>query len=250
LKLSSKEISFKKPFKRRNKNSAFFLDQNLKNAVRNVLYKRNNFDSINLHMKKIILSLALLTTLICIPFASAQQASSVRAPSTYKLRATDVLTMGIFQDQDIQNVRARISADGTVTLPLIERVHIQGLTLEQARERITELYQKDYFVKPDVSLDVTEYSKQSCYVTGQVGRPSEYIFPIEEADSMTITKVIAGCGGFTTRANRRNVIVKRKFADGKEQVYNINVRNILRDSDAADFPIVNGDLIQVEEDII
>lgn len=207
-----------------------------------------------LFMKKILLSMTLAAVLASSIFAQTaapkpQTKGTSSYTSSYKLRPMDVLSFSIFQEPDM-SAQIRISADGFVTLPLIERVSLEGLTLGQARERITELYKKDYFVNPQVSLFIDAYSKQSCYVTGWVNGPREYEFPIEEADSMTITKVIAGCGGFNPRANRRAVIVKRKFADGKEQIYTINVRNIMRDPEAADFPIVNGDIIEVPEDII
>ena len=143
----------------------------------------------------------------------------------------------------------RINADGSVILPLIDRVQVAGLTLSQARDRITELYTRDYFVNPQVSLFIDSYAKQSCYVNGFVVSSQEVIFPPEEADSMTISKVIARCGGFNPRANRTNVIVKRKFDNGMERVYNINVKKILTDKNASDFPILNGDIIEVQEDI-
>ena len=195
--------------------------------------------------------MAIALTLASVSFAQvpAPSAPPAEASASYKLRPMDVLSFSIFQEPDM-NAVVRLSADGYVTLPLIDKVAVQGLTLTQARERIVELYKKDYFVNPHVNVYITEYSKQSCYVTGWVRSATEFVFPVEEAESMTITKVIAGCGGFDPRANRRAVTVKRKFADGKEQIYTINVRNILRDPDAADFPIVNGDIIEVPEDII
>ena len=193
--------------------------------------------------------MALTLTLVSVSFAqtSAPSAPPIEAAASYKLRPMDVMSFSIFQESDMSSV-VRVSADGYVTLPLIGKVELQGLTLTQARERITELYKKDYFVNPHVDIYITEYSKQSCYVTGWVNRPSEFIFPREEADTMTITKVIAGSGGFSSRANRRAVRVKRKFADGKEQIYTINVKSILSDPDSADFPIINGDTIDVPED--
>ena len=204
-------------------------------------------------MKKILILTTLLSAFACGLFAAGPAVQQTPAPSyasSYKLRPMDVLSFTILQEQDMNRLPVRIASDGYITLPLVEKVYASGLTVDQARERLVELYKKDYFVNPQIDLYIMEYSKQSCYVTGEVAHPSEYVFPPEEADTMTITKVIAGCGGFTRLADRRNVKVKRRFADGKEQVYTINVRSILRDPDSADFPIVNGDVVEVTEDII
>ncbi|MDX8415296.1 polysaccharide biosynthesis/export family protein [Intestinicryptomonas porci] len=195
-------------------------------------------------MKKYFTIILLFASAIFAQTAHAQQTS----PS-YKLRPMDVIQMSVFQEPELSNIDARIVSDGTIILPLIGKVQIAGLTLIEAQQKITALYEKDYLQKPQVSLFIREYAKQSCYVLGFVARPCEYEFPREEADKMTITRVIAGCNGFSPRANRRAVLVKRKLENGKEELFTINVREILTDQ-APDFPIKNGDIIEVKEDII
>ncbi|MBR4597434.1 MAG: polysaccharide export protein [Opitutales bacterium] len=181
--------------------------------------------------------------------SAVQSSAQEKAAASYKLRPMDVVQMSVFQEPELSNIDARIVSDGTIILPLIGKVEISGLTLIEAKQKITKLYEQDYLQKPQVSLFIREYAKQSCYVLGFVARPCEYEFPREEADKMTITKVIAGCNGFSPRANRRAVLVKRKLESGEEKLYTINVKAILTD-DAADFPIKNGDVIEVKEDII
>ena len=181
--------------------------------------------------------------------AAQLTAAEEKTASSYRLRPMDVVQMSVFQEPELSNIDARIVSDGTIILPLIGKVQISGLTLIEAQQKITQLYEQDYLQKPQVSLFIREYAKQSCYVLGFVARPCEYEFPREEADKMTITKVIAGCNGFSPRANRRAVLVKRRLENGKEELYSINVKAILTD-DAADFPIKNGDIIEIKEDII
>lgn len=200
-------------------------------------------------MNKIFITIALFLWTMCASFAQdAAAATPQKASDSYKLRPLDLLTMSMFQEVDMQKIEVRVSTDGYIILPLIDKVSVAGLTLSQAQAKITELY-REYFVDPQVSLFILMYAKQSCYVVGFVNQPREYEFPIEEGDKMTITKVIAGCNGFSPRANRTDVVVKRKTPDGKDQLFNINVKAILNNKDAADFPIKNGDVIEVKEDI-
>lgn len=179
-------------------------------------------------------------------FAAVQTAAAQDAGASYRLRPMDVVQMNVFQEPELSNIDTRIVSDGTIILPLIGKVQIAGLTLLEAQQKITKLYEQDYLQKPQVSLFIREYAKQSCSVLGFVARPCEYEFPREEADKMTITKVIAGCNGFSPRANRRAVIVTRK---GIDKPFTINVRSILKGGEP-DFPIKNGDVIEVPEDII
>lgn len=228
--------------------------QNYKlNAIIILLKRRYLYLLMKPIMNKIFTFVALSLSAICLCIAQqtqqAQSTATTKAVSdSYKLRPLDLLTMSMFQEPDMQKIEARISTDGYILLPLIDKVSIAGLTLSQAQEKITNLY-KEYFVDPQVSLFILMYAKQSCYVVGFVNQPREYEFPIEEGDKMTITKVIAGCNGFSPRANRTDVVVKRKLPNGKDELYNINVKAILNNKDAADFPILNGDVIEVKEDI-
>ena len=100
---------------------------------------------------------------------------------------------------------------------------------------------------PIVVLTIVRYAKQSCFVVGFVNAPQECIFPLEEEDNMTITKVIARCNGFSPRANRSNVVVKRRV-NGKDKTFEIDVKEILT-KNVSDFPILNGDVIEVRQDI-
>ena len=134
-----------------------------------------------------------------------------------------------------------------IVMPLIESVKVAGLTVQDAQKRIKELYEKDYLVNADVSIFIAEYSPQRVYVIGQVNRNGEVIFPPEE--TMTLSKAIAGAMGPTRLANTRSVNVKRKMADGSIKVFEVDLRAILNDKSVKDFPVYDGDTIEVPEAI-
>lgn len=201
-------------------------------------------------MKKFLTTFALLFTcaLSLQLFAQEAKTSTANIPAnSYRLRHTDALEMSILQEPDMSRIVTRVSADGFISLPLIGKVHVAGQTLAQTEELITKMYKEDYYVDPIVTLNIVAYAKQSCFVVGFVNAPQECIFPLEEEDSMTITKVIARCNGFNPRANRTNVIVKRRV-NGKDSTITLNVKKILSEN-VADFPIINGDVIEVQEAI-
>ena len=173
-------------------------------------------------------------------------ASYLEFQNSYKLRPLDVLNMKVFQEPDLDTVY-KIGANGVIILPLINAVKVGGLTLQDAQKRIKELYEKDYLVNADVTLYIMEYSPMRVYVTGQVNRPGEVLFPPEE--QMTLSKAVAMASGTTRLANTRSVTIKRKLADGSTKVYDVDLKAILNDKNAKDFPVYDGDTVEVPEAI-
>jgi polysaccharide export outer membrane protein len=149
----------------------------------------------------------------------------------------------VFQEEDLYK-EVRVAADGTVVLPLIGRVEVAGLTVPEAQEKIRNLYDKDYLVDPQINLLVLEYSQRRVHVLGQVNEPGYVLIPPEE--DMTLTQAITGARGMTLRADGSNVKVKRT-TDGQTRVYIINVNEILRNPDAKNVPLYDGDTVYVEE---
>lgn len=183
----------------------------------------------------------LFVCLCAAPFAGTAQ------DVAYRLKPLDVIEMRVFQEQDMDTL-CKIGANGEIILPLVNNVKVAGLTLQQAQSKIKELYEKDYLVNANVSLYIREYAPQRVYVIGQVNRPGEVLFPPEE--EMTLSRAIAGAMGTTRIANLRSLNVKRKMPDGTIKVFEVDLKAILSDKNAKDFPIYDGDTIEVTESII
>lgn len=81
------------------------------------------------------------------------------------------------------------------------------------------------------------------YVFGQVKNPSA--LSVLRSSVPTLMQAIAQAGGFTERAKKSSVIVRRKQADGKEKEFRINVKDIL--AGKPDFQLLEGDTVYVEE---
>lgn len=183
---------------------------------------------------------------VAVFFASASlfAMDSAKNTSQYKLRPLDVLTVKVFQEPDLDTVY-KVSQNGMIVLPLINAVKVAGLTVQEAQAHIKALFEKDYLVKADVSIFISEYSPRRVYVIGQVNRPGEVMFPPEE--NMTLSKAIAGAMGTTRLANLRAINIKRILPGGEVKVFEIDFRAILNKDGAKDFPVLDGDTIEVQE---
>jgi len=84
------------------------------------------------------------------------------------------------------------------------------------------------------------------YVFGQVRNPGA--LQVKKSNIPTLTQAIAQAGGFTDRASRKKVQIRRKDATGRELEISVNVRDILRGK-KKDIPLLENDTIYVPESL-
>ena len=89
----------------------------------------------------------------------------------YKLGPGDSLAMSVFKMSGYE-ARVKVLSDGTINLPRIGTVDVWGLTLEQARQKITSL--RVFLRRPIVYLDLVASRPVKVTVTGEVGRPGVF----------------------------------------------------------------------------
>ena len=85
------------------------------------------------------------------------------------------------------------------------------------------------------------------YVFGQVRNPGA--LQVKRSSLPTLTQAIAQAGGFTDRANRRRVQIRRRDAAGREIEINVNVRDILKGK-IKDIPLLVNDTVYVPESLL
>ncbi len=169
--------------------------------------------------------------------------------TSYVLAADDTLLMKVWREDDLE-IQTKVDRDGTVSLPLIGVVNIGGKTVREARLLIQSMYEKDYLVDPQVTLTVLESTnrtaKASFSVLGRVEKSGFFEIP-EGRKTVTLLEAIAMAGGFQRLADESKVKVKRKLKDGREQIFTIDVRKMLKDVKMKPFEILPADTISVPE---
>ena len=172
---------------------------------------------------------------------------SMVAPANYRIQPSDILSIQVYQQQDL-NKEVRVEADGTISLHLVGRVNVEGLTGSDARERITELYDRDYLVNPQLDLQVIQFNLDEVQVLGQVRAPGTIAIPPDE--DLTLLQAISRVGGFTRLARKGSVQIRRESDEGETKVFVINASDLISDPDSEGFILQDGDIIYVEERFI
>ncbi len=163
--------------------------------------------------------------------------------ANYQLSAGDVVSIKVFREPDLDS-QQRLSKDGTINFALLGVVKLAGKTTNDAAAHIAGLLDKDYVHHPQVSVSIVTYNKIQFTVLGQVSTPGSYDIPEEQ--TIDLLSAIARAGGFTRLANQAKVTVKR-YADGREDTFTVDVQRMMRDNTVSRFVIQANDTISVPE---
>jgi polysaccharide export outer membrane protein len=164
----------------------------------------------------------LFESILCAAICSAALAQSApeaihqTEDNTYVLKASDVVRLSVFEEDDLA-ARTRILQTGEAVFPLIGPVKIAGLSIREATTRIRELYAADYLVDPKVTLTVDEYAQQFVAVLGAVRSPGQIFMP--SSGRFDIAAAIATAGGLTERADPSRISLVR--ANGSTSEYSL-----------------------------
>jgi polysaccharide export outer membrane protein len=162
---------------------------------------------------------------------------------SYVLAANDLIIVEVFQEDELKAER-RIAEDGTISLPLIERVNVAGQTVDQATLLIRQKLAKDYLVNPQVTVTVREPRKKRFTILGEVQKPNAY--EVSAAETITLLQAIGLAGGKTGKGNLSKVMVSRPSKVGND-IFKLDVNAMSREEHAGQFEIKDGDTIVVGE---
>jgi protein involved in polysaccharide export with SLBB domain len=114
---------------------------------------------------------------------------------------SDVINVSVPEIEEIQNQSVRVSARGTINLPLIGTLQVAGLSENEMRDAINQRLLK-YMKKPRVELFVQNYRSRSVAIMGAVQKPGYY----DMADGTdSVLDMIGLAGGLSPSAAQKIV---------------------------------------------
>lgn len=136
------------------------------------------------------------------PFVSVASANQQIAGG-YRLGTGDKVKVTVF-DEPALTGEYDIGANGTMAMPLIAEVPAQNLTPTQVAQTVAKkLADGGYVLAPRVAVEVIKY--RPFYILGEVNKPGEYAY----TGQLSLLQAIALAGGFTPRADKGSVVVRR-----------------------------------------
>lgn len=174
----------------------------------------------------------------------ALSASAVGERSSGVIGRMDNVEIRVFHEDDL-TTRGQLSGDGTISMPLIGAIRIEGLTTEQAAAAITRRLADGYLVKPEVSVSIEARIRKTITVLGQAQRPGVFELPAHR--QLTLVEAIGMAGGVTRIGNPKKISLKH-LADGGNNVLTINLTEITA-GQGHDIPLRDGDVITIPESL-
>lgn len=130
--------------------------------------------------------------------AQLTQIQADAGQSEYILGPDDVLEIKVLNEEN-WDATVTVSSDGFITYSLLGDLRVDGLTTEQLDAQITSLLERDFFVAPEVVVEVIKPRSKKVYIMGLVKQPGYH----ELGGDQRILGTLLNAGGpssFTTEA--------------------------------------------------
>ncbi|HEY9154660.1 MAG TPA: polysaccharide biosynthesis/export family protein [Opitutaceae bacterium] len=178
---------------------------------------------------------------------AADAPHTVEPRQSYKLQPMDLIKVQVYQEPELER-EVRVSRGRSIALPLIGTVDLKNRTVNEAEQLITDLYDKDYLVNPQINITVVEYAPRTVNILGSVNTPGSVPIPPER--DLTLLEAIARCGGFSRLANRGKVSLTRTLSNGETENYTVNADQIMSGEGDRRWVMQNGDVVFVPERVL
>lgn len=159
----------------------------------------------------------------------------------YQAGPGDVLKIIVYDNDDL-TATVRVSEAGTIVMPLLGKIDISRLTVDEITEKITRLLADGYLVNPQVNVFVEAYRSKKVVVLGNVRNPGL----IELSGPITFLELISRSGGLEKDAGGTATIQR---AQGEEKkVIVIDLRALIEEGDLSQNVVISdGDSVFVSK---
>ncbi len=171
------------------------------------------------------------------------QSGGVLREGAYTLGAGDRVRIDIFNVPEYSG-EYQVLVDGTINLPIIGSVTVQGMSLQTASTVISNQFAR-YLKRPLVTVSLLAPRPVKIALSGEVNRAGSVVIPFGEGRQFpTLSQAIQIAGGTTQAANIRQVQVRRRISPGRQQVITSNLWDVLENGNLAqDITLRDGDTI-------
>lgn len=181
--------------------------------------------------KKIIFSL-LVTSILSFGSAFALD-------QTYRLKEGDALDISVWGEETLQK-EAIVLPDGSITFPLAGRVAVEGATVVEVEQKMTEKLKK-YLPDPQVTVVVSGIQGNQIFILGKVETPG----PVLMTGPMTVMQALSLTGGFDKFADLDSIKVLRNV-NGTQKVIPVNYSALIKGQNLqSNVTLIAGDTILV-----
>ena len=167
-----------------------------------------------------------------------------------KIRPGIALTIVVITAGKSEEHTVTVSQSGEVTLPLINAVKCEGMTLLELQEKLKTVHAQ-YIMNPQITVQFLYGDNMlspwgTVRVMGKVGREGPVNIP--PTCDLIVTRALQLAGGITPLGNQNKVKITRTLKDGKQCSTEVDVEEIGKHGKTEnDYVLQAGDVIWVPE---
>ncbi len=132
----------------------------------------------------------------------------------YRLGAGDRVRVIVPADPDISS-DYEVNSSGAITARRLGAVPVVGLSVSDLEARLLQRYRDARYFTASSILSVELVSTRPFYMVGEVGRQGSFPY----VSCLRVIQAVALAGGFTRRASKNNITIKRFFAESSEEEF-------------------------------
>lgn len=146
----------------------------------------------------------------------------------YTVGEGDVLNINVYENKDLSTT-VRVSSNGTIRVPLLGELQVEGLTVSKVSAKIEELFADGYLVDPQVDVFISEHKSKKAVILGQIRNPGQY----ELRGRITFLEFISKAGGLTEEAGSRATIKRISDTGKQEKQIEISLQALINKGDTS-----------------
>ena len=190
-------------------------------------------------MKRLIFA-----AVIALGIAGISPAQETPFGSDVRIGPRDIIDIKVVQDDKL-NTHATVSDDGQITMPLIGKVDVSGLSQRQAEARIKSILESRFMTHADVSVQIAEFGNKPISVVGAVTHPGS----IGATNNMTLIQAITQAGGLVAGYGK-TLYVLRTGQNGLSEQIAIDIEELMVSGNPdVNLPLAPNDVINIPMEV-
>jgi protein involved in polysaccharide export with SLBB domain len=131
----------------------------------------------------------------------------------YRLGSGDKIRVVVLQDTEFSG-DYEVNAAGGISVRMLGPIQVVGLTAGQVEEMLRERYRSEgLLVSPRLSVELI--AMRPFYIVGEVTRVGQFPY----VSCLRVIQAVAIAGGYTRRAGRTRLSIKRYYSTSAEEEY-------------------------------
>lgn len=158
----------------------------------------------------------------------------------YRFQLGDVLQIKLLLNPELDE-EVTVRPDGMISTAVVQDLPAYGKTAEELQETLVKAYEK-HLLDPHLTVVVKSFAPQRIYVLGEVVSPGEMV---SVGPNMTLMQALARAGGLKNSGDENNILIYRRGASEKPEVFRANYEDITDGDASQDIRLAAYDVVYV-----